>query len=429
MNLKRIIIANIIRYLKESHVKSIQDFYVENNINPDNLQYLGKGDFGTAYSIGDGRVLKETSSKIEFNLARQMEGKNIPALESFAHIYKTDIINGQMLIILEELDINENIDNLYYELEELLNEQGLSISYVNNLDTSEIEIPDELKSFISDIEDIVYAYRYFGIQSPDIKPENLGYSKNGKVKAFDIDVQGFNRKNSEWNVSEQYVQNAGEIIDNYTHYKVGDQKYVNSEWAKWFLSQDRKSKDYIAYNLKNNKKLRDAMLSNWYDDFKKTTGSNITYDEFLNTEIVVYRGETSRDLKYGEATGFLSYTPQKELASKFAKDGGGRVIELKVKPKDTYEMIDSVGNEKEVIIPSRFSNEFIKDKFEQHVNNSMLPFEKFSEDEEKKWSELEQNDKYEELIEFIDQLKMKYNAPKNPLPQTTQSQTINTSHP
>lgn len=39
--------------------KSIHDFYLENNINPDDLQYLGNGDFGEAYSIGDGRVLKK----------------------------------------------------------------------------------------------------------------------------------------------------------------------------------------------------------------------------------------------------------------------------------------------------------------------------------------------------------------------------------
>lgn len=36
--------------------------------------YMGKGDFGTAYSIGDGRVLKETTSKREFGIAKELEG-------------------------------------------------------------------------------------------------------------------------------------------------------------------------------------------------------------------------------------------------------------------------------------------------------------------------------------------------------------------
>lgn len=70
------------KYLKtfEENIKTITDFYMENNIDPDNLNYLGQGDFGTAYSIGDGRVLKKTSSENEFNLAQQMEGKNIPVM-------------------------------------------------------------------------------------------------------------------------------------------------------------------------------------------------------------------------------------------------------------------------------------------------------------------------------------------------------------
>jgi hypothetical protein len=184
-------IANIIKeYLNENNVdiKSIGDFYLENNINPDELSYLGRGDFGKAYSIGDGRVLKKTSSKSEFNLAKEMENKNIPILNNaFAKIYKTDIINGEMLIILEELQEDSHIEDLYYELNEYLEEQGFTIQYLDNLDTDEIEISDELQSFMDDIDDINRAYRYLGIEASDIKTENLGYSKDGKLKAFDID--------------------------------------------------------------------------------------------------------------------------------------------------------------------------------------------------------------------------------------------------
>jgi len=169
------------------NIKSIEDFYLENNINPDDLSYLGRGDFGEAYSIGDGRVLKKTSSKNEFNLAKQMEGKNIPVLESFAKIYKTDIINGQMLIILEELEEDSHIDDLYYELQNYLDEQGLPIQYINHLDTDELDISDELQNFMNDLDDIIRAYRYLGIEASDIRPENMGYSKEGKLKAFDID--------------------------------------------------------------------------------------------------------------------------------------------------------------------------------------------------------------------------------------------------
>ncbi len=116
-----------------------------------------------------------------------MEGKNIPILESFAKIYKTDIINGKMLIILEELEEDPHIEDLYYELQNYLDEQGLPIQYIDNLDTDDIEISEELQNFMSDLDDIIRAYRYLGVEASDITPENMGYSKEGKLKAFDID--------------------------------------------------------------------------------------------------------------------------------------------------------------------------------------------------------------------------------------------------
>jgi hypothetical protein len=187
MGNKKLIKTILMDYLNEND-KTINDFYHENGINPDELSYLGSGDFGEAYSIGDdGRVLKKTSSKNEFNLAKQMEGKDIPVLNSLAKIYKTDIINGQMLIILEELEENSRIDDLYYELQDYLDEQGLPIQYLDHLDTDEIQISDELQSFMDDLHDIIRAYRYLGVEASDIRPENMGYSKDGKLKAFDVD--------------------------------------------------------------------------------------------------------------------------------------------------------------------------------------------------------------------------------------------------
>jgi hypothetical protein len=173
--------------LLNENSKSIEEFYLENNIDPDKLSYLGKGDFGEAYSIGDDRVLKYTSSNTEFEIAKELENNNAPILESFAKIYKTEVINNQKLIILEELLEDSNIENLYYELENYLSEQGLHIQYVSHLDTDELEISEELNTFINDLEDIIRGYRYLGIEASDIRPDNLGYSKNGKLKAFDID--------------------------------------------------------------------------------------------------------------------------------------------------------------------------------------------------------------------------------------------------
>ena len=92
-----------------------------------------------------------------------------------------------MLILMEELEEDSHIEDLYYELENYLEEQNLPIQYINYLDTSEIEFSDELISFINDIEDIIRAYNYLGVEASDIKPDNMGRDKNNKIKAFDID--------------------------------------------------------------------------------------------------------------------------------------------------------------------------------------------------------------------------------------------------
>lgn len=167
--------------------KTLEDFYVENNIDPEELSYLGKGDFGIAYSTNDGRVLKRTTSKSEFKLATEMEQSDSPVLNSFVKIYKTEIVKGEMYIIQEELIEDSHIENLYYELESHLNDQGLPIQYLDHLDIDDIDISDELQKFMDDIDDINRAYRYLGIEASDIRVENLGYSQDGKLKAFDID--------------------------------------------------------------------------------------------------------------------------------------------------------------------------------------------------------------------------------------------------
>lgn len=173
---------------------TIEEFFRKYGIDEDDLSYLGSGDFGKAYSIGDSKVLKITNSKSEFRFAKEIAGKNIPALDGFADIYVAEIVDNQYYIIMEELDEDSDIEDLYYQVEELLSNEGLPIQYLHMLDTDELELDDDLLKFISDMEDINHSYRYLGIEASDIKPDNLGVDKNGKVKAFDIDDRSVNEQ-------------------------------------------------------------------------------------------------------------------------------------------------------------------------------------------------------------------------------------------
>ena len=179
------------RLLRESFktYESKNEFYRENNIDPDNLSYLGSGDFGEAYSVGDGRVLKKTTSKKEYEIASELVGKDYDNLANIYAVGEIKLFNypTQYLIVLEEVEEDSNIENSYYQLEELTNEQGISMEYLHYLETDELDLDDEMIDFISQIEDIYRICHNLGIVSPDIRPENLGIGKNGKIKLFDID--------------------------------------------------------------------------------------------------------------------------------------------------------------------------------------------------------------------------------------------------
>lgn len=188
-------IKKLLREGLESNTLSKEEFFRQNNIDPEELSYMGSGDFGEAHSIGDGRVLKITRSKSEFDFAKQLVGKDIPALDGFVNFYVANIVDNQYYIIMEELEEyyeDYDIEDLYYQVEELLSNEELPIQYLHMLDTDELDLDEDILKFISDMEDINHSYRYLGIEASDIKPDNLGVDKNGKIKAFDIDDRSIN---------------------------------------------------------------------------------------------------------------------------------------------------------------------------------------------------------------------------------------------
>ena len=168
-----------------------EDYAISIGIDPNNLGYMGRGDFGEAYDTGDGRVIKVTGSPSEVAIAKKLIGKK----GFFAEIYDVKELNGYDIILQEKLEEGSDIEHNFYMLEELLNEQDLPIQYLGHLDEDELSpegksIYDSLINFINGLENINREYRYLGIEASDIRPENLGYSKDGVLKAFDIDDKG-----------------------------------------------------------------------------------------------------------------------------------------------------------------------------------------------------------------------------------------------
>ena len=201
----------------------------------------------------------------------------------------------------------------------------------------------------------------------------------------------------------EYVEKdkAKQIIEDFTHYKSGDKFYPKTKWANWFMSQSRNAKELIAKEIRDNKELKNSLLSNWYDNYKKETNDNITFQEFLNKDIEIYRGKTSRDLKYGEPYGFDSFTTDKALAEYFARDGDGEILAKKVKPKDTFGLITSIGNEKEVIVPTKYSKEFLKKEWDDFSNKNMKVFDNISDKDNKELDSFLDKEDYQGAIDKV----------------------------
>jgi serine/threonine protein kinase len=147
--------------------------------------YLGKGDFGTAYLTKNNRVVKQTSNKQEVEICKQI--KENPK-ENLVNIY--DVNEEHQLIYQEYIEEDSHIEDLFYRVSELLDNAGISFGELRYFDEDEYEeqngpIDDETKKFLGELNAVLYDANQF-VQYPDLRPENLGRSKDGTLKFFDI---------------------------------------------------------------------------------------------------------------------------------------------------------------------------------------------------------------------------------------------------
>jgi hypothetical protein len=174
--------------IAQQFLKPEEEYAQSIGIDPNTLGYMGRGDFGEAYETPDGRVIKVTRSANEVSIARGQIGKK----GFFAEIYDVREVGGYFIILQEKLEEDSSIENNFYQVQDILNSQGLPVQYLGHLDEEALSPEDRtiyegLSDFINALENINREYRYLGIEASDIRPENLGYDRNGVLKAFDID--------------------------------------------------------------------------------------------------------------------------------------------------------------------------------------------------------------------------------------------------
>lgn len=97
----------------------------------------------------------------------------------------------------------------------------------------------------------------------------------------------------------------------------------------WFRSGDSSYKTKLEELTMSDDELRNAALNIMWSNFKEFSGKNIGFNEFLNSEIPVYRGKNSE--RYVDGDELLAFSFDENMAKKF----GNHVLETLIKPIDT----------------------------------------------------------------------------------------------
>lgn len=145
-------------------------------------KYIGKGDYGAAFSTICGKVIKVTSDSAEMFSASLIEGR---FNDNIADIYLTDVNEDGMFILLELLDVCY----IYELFEELQYESEIQACSIHEIDMDAIKIPCNLSDLslqlLEDIQSGIKEYKLSGTIPMDIHYDNVGRKINGCFSLFD----------------------------------------------------------------------------------------------------------------------------------------------------------------------------------------------------------------------------------------------------
>lgn len=139
-------------------------------------------------------------------------------------------------------------------------------------------------------------------------------------------------------------------LDEKTTRNIIENTIPKNVWLGWFRSANSDYKPIIVNKILENKELRNAGLNLAYQNYKNLNDKPLSFNEFLNTEMKMYRGH--REQETIESDWFDSYTPKREFAERF----GNKIKTISIKPKDTLGSYTS-NAESEYLILTRLKQE------------------------------------------------------------------------
>lgn len=121
----------------------------------------------------------------------------------------------------------------------------------------------------------------------------------------------------------------------------------------WFREYNSDYKPRIEQAIITNPELRNASLNIAHKMYKEKSGENISFHDFLEKDIEVYRGGNFDMIKNDV---FVSYSFDRKIAEKFASEkSGSEVKSLTIKVKDTLGSLQTTG-EAEVMVRRKYTN-------------------------------------------------------------------------
>ena len=345
------------------------------------------------------------ASNVDEDLARengQLEEK-LDLLREIADQYGVNITNAKRNKY-EELNQKEMNDGLTSKQEERFSELGEEVS----------EADANLEEFGATYDKITL--KLANGKKVDILPDDKGlrslyaYSDGyggDEYKGTEIADVIFQRK-QEQEVIRQTNQELQEQIrlqemNSQAAMQLLEDHIGKNTLKDWYDNQNPEAKKIIEDTIKSNNDLRNAAYNVAWDKYKKQSGTDIGFNEFLYTDIPMYRGKTRRGSF--DINDYVSFTPFKEIAEDF-----GDVVETMIKPIDTLGSA-SLKSENEFFvsreqIESRPEiQEWLKDldaktnaKFEEDAKQVAAFLKGFSEDEVRSVLESRNYGNIDELI-------------------------------
>ena len=118
----------------------------------------------------------------------------------------------------------------------------------------------------------------------------------------------------------------------------------------WFRKGDSEYKTKLENITMSDDEIRNAALNIMWSNFKEFSGKDIGFQEFLNSEIPVYRGKNSENYVNGDE--LLAFSFDESMAKKF----GNHVLATLIKPIDTLGAFQTTAEAETLVYRKQLEN-------------------------------------------------------------------------